>query len=302
MIPIWIDTDTGVDDANALICASYLNNLNLVGVSAVAGNQIIDHTFPNARNVLSFINREDIKVYKGSDKPLKKKLRVAEYAHGKNGLGDYIIPESKAAIEKKDAIDALYECAKEYDGELVLIAIGPLTNVALAFRKYPDLKNLLKEIVIMGGGIVRGNVTKYAEFNIYCDPEAANEVFNSSCHIVMCGLDVTLKAYLKPDELKEIANFNNSKSNLFINSSRLLIELQEMHKREGLCNHDLCAVLYVSNPEMFNTYDACVDVEINDEEHYGQTIIIEGKNNTSIVDDIDREKMKEIMMEIYQKD
>ena len=156
MKKIWIDIDCGVDDAIALINACHLP-LEIIGVSAVAGNQTLDKTFKNTRDVLSLLGKENIKVYKGSDKPLIKPLHIAAHVHGENGLGGAYIDASKAPVEEKDAIEAMHEAIMNNKNDIYLIPVGPLTNIALLLRKYPLDKEYISGIYIMGGAINKGN-------------------------------------------------------------------------------------------------------------------------------------------------
>ena len=143
-IPVWIDTDTGVDDSVALLTACRLEELEIVGVSAVAGNTSHENAFRNARDVLALAGRKDIRVYPGADRPLVLELHKAEYVHGNNGLGGAQIPLSDAPVETEKAWDALYETAKKYSGELVVCPVGPLTNIATAIAKHPDIVDHIK--------------------------------------------------------------------------------------------------------------------------------------------------------------
>ena len=271
-IPVWIDTDTGVDDAVALVTATSLKQLEIVGVSAVAGNTTLDNAFRNARNVLSLAGREDIKVYRGADKPLVLDLRVATYAHGENGLGGVVIEDSKAPVEEENAYDALYEKARELNGELIVIAVGPLTNIAMTIIKHPDFINYVKCFHIMGGAIDGGNVTPTSEFNIYEDPHGAQTVFKSGVPIKMFGLDVTLKAFLDDNDIAEIKGMNNSLSKLFVDSNDLLYAAQEHHFRNGLCEHDCCPVIYTACPELFTGSKCGIYVETMGEITMGKTV------------------------------
>ncbi|MBQ6358351.1 MAG: nucleoside hydrolase, partial [Clostridia bacterium] len=207
-IPIWLDTDPGVDDAMAMALLFALPEYDVKGVSAVAGNVELSKTFQNARDLAAFFGRKDVPVFPGADRPLFREPRTAYFVHGENGLGDVTLPRSDAPVEKLPAWDALYEAAKAAEGELVLIAVGPLTNVALALSKHGSLGKLLKKIVIMGGSASYGNATPAAEANIFCDPEAASTVFQCGVPIVMCGLDMTLKTVMTPAELDEMGDLN----------------------------------------------------------------------------------------------
>jgi len=197
-IPIWLDTDPGVDDAMAMALLFALKEYDVKGVSAVAGNVELEKTFRNARDLVAFFGRKDVPVYAGADRPLFRAPRTAYFVHGENGLGNVPLPASDAPVEQQPAWDALYEAAKAADGELTLVAVGPLTNVALALSKYGTLPKLLKRIVIMGGSASYGNATPAAEANIFCDAEAASTVFQCGVPIVMCGLDATMKAFAPP--------------------------------------------------------------------------------------------------------
>ncbi len=305
-IPIWIDTDTGVDDAVALLLALKLDKLDIKGVSAVAGNSTLDNTFRNARDVLSLAEREDIKVYAGADRPLVKELRTSVIAHGDNGLGNAIIPASKAPIEEENAYDALYECAKALEGELVLVTIGPLTNVAIAIAKHPDIVDYIKEIDMMGGAADGGNVTPCAEFNVFVDPHAAENVFKSGIKINMFGLDVTLKALLNINDIEEIRSYGNKASKLFADSTPLLQKLYENHVNPGLCEHDSCPIMYLAYPEMFVGKECGVYCETQGNLTMGKTVTdlwtdykYEDRH-CKVFLDVDREAFADKIKEIYR--
>ena len=200
-IPVWFDTDIGVDDAVAFLVLHRQPELEVVGISAVSGNVGLEHTYPNARNICHLVGAR-YPVYKGADRPLYAEVEHASYVHGEEGLGGARLESSPAPHESEAAWDALYRAAVEYGGGLQGLAVGPLTNIAIALAKYPTLKTLIKRLLIMGGGAARGNTTPAAEFNIYADPEAAQLVFKSGIPIVMCGLDVTLQGYLTAEEIE----------------------------------------------------------------------------------------------------
>ena len=171
--PVWLDCDVGVDDAIAIMALHALEETDLLAISTVSGNVPLSSTFSNAHR-MNGLMKTNYPVYKGADRPLIVQPQYAYTFHGKNGLGDVELPlPEDAKMLDTPAWDALYDCAKQHPGELRLIAIGPLTNVAIALTKYPELKTLLHTILIMGGAAVGGNVTPAAEFNIYADPDAA---------------------------------------------------------------------------------------------------------------------------------
>ena len=273
LIPIWIDTDTGVDDAVALLCALKLDKLTIRGISAVAGNVEHAKTFKNCRNVLAYAGREDIKVYPGAIKPMCVELDDASEVHGKDGLGGVVIPDSPAEKETMHAWDAIYEAAKKEGGKLQIVAVGPLTNIANAIISHPDLKDMVKRILIMGGAAVGGNATMAAEFNIYADPHSAETVMQSGIPVVMFGLDVTVDAYLDAKDIQDIRNFNTKISQFFVDvvQSNLNFYIKN-YKREILCIHDACPLIYLQYPEIFTGQKAGVYVETQSRLCFGKTV------------------------------
>ena len=273
LIPIWIDTDTGVDDAVALLCALKLDKLAIRGISAVAGNVEHAKTFKNCRNVLAYAGREDIKVYPGAIKPMCVELDDASEVHGKDGLGGVEIPDSSAEKETMHACDAIYEAAKKEGGKLQIVAVGPLTNIANAIISHPDLKDMIERILIMGGAAVGGNATMAAEFNIYADPHSAETVMQSGIPVVMFGLDVTVDAYLDGKDIQDIRDFNTKISKFFVDvvQSNLNFYIKN-YKREILCIHDACPLIYLQYPEIFTGQKAGVYVETQSRLCFGKTV------------------------------
>lgn len=273
LIPIWIDTDTGVDDAVALLCALKLDKLAIRGISSVAGNVEHAKTFKNCRNVLAYAGREDIKVYPGAIKPMCVELDDASEVHGKDGLGGVVIPDSPAEKETMHAWDAIYEAAKKEGGKLQIVAVGPLTNIANAIISHPDLKCMVKRILIMGGAVVGGNATMAAEFNIYADPHSAETVMQSGIPVVMFGLDVTVDAYLNGKDIQDIRDFNTKISKFFADvvQSNLNFYIKN-YKREILCIHDACPLIYLQYPEIFTGQKAGVYVETQSRLCFGKTV------------------------------
>lgn len=297
--PIWIDTDTGVDDAFAILCALQLDEVEVMGISAVAGNVGHDRTFINARNVLSLAKREDIKVYPGAIRPMCIELKDASHVHGNDGLGGVTLSSSPAVMETCYAWDALYAEAVKQKGELEVVAVGPLTNIAQSIFKYPELKKLIKRIIIMGGAAVGGNATSAAEFNIYADPHAAQAVFMSEIPVVMFGLDVTLKSYLKVEDVKRIGNHGTKVCRFFEEAAQSNIATYTKFYRPMLCIHDAAPILYLQYPELFTGQEAGVFVETQSEICFGKTVTDLWsdtkfqKRNTIVMLDVDREAFVE---------
>ena len=270
--PVWIDTDAGIDDAMALLLATQLSDIDLVGVSAVAGNAVLANTFRNARDVLALAGRSDIPVYKGAEQPWIVPLATAPDAHGEDGLGGAVLKPSDAPEETAKAWDSLYQAACRYPHELTVVAIGPLTNIATAIVKYPDLAGLLKEVAIMGGAIIGGNRTPCAEFNILADPHAAQCVFKSGMPIAMFGIDVTHQMSLSEAEIDEIAK-TTSAGDLLRTANAYIIPLYERngHGRQVFM-HDSCPVMYLQYPDLFQGKKAGVNVETRSGAAMGKTV------------------------------
>ncbi len=271
MTPVWLDCDMGVDDAVALMTLGRQKELRLAGISAVAGNAELCRTYGNARDVSRLLGL-DAPVYPGAERPLFQELRTASAVHGENGLGGAALPPSGAPDPGIPAWDALYRAAAEEEGELQVIAVGPLTNLAIALGKYPRLKTLLKRILLMGGAARGGNVTPAAEFNILADPHAAQLVFRSGIPIVMCGLDVTEKAYLTRGETEALGAGETPVRRFFRDCTAKLLRWHEELGDPGLTLHDVCPVLYLTHPELFRGEEAGVYVETRGTVSNGKTV------------------------------
>lgn len=302
-IPVILDCDPGVDDTLALLLAHQIEKLDLKAITTVAGNVEIEHTFRNGRNVMAYVGAE-VPVYKGAEKPLQKELRTAAHIHGENGMGNVVLEESNAPTETEAAWDAMYRMAKAENGEMVLLAVGPLTNLAIALENYADLKTYIKKIIVMGGAINGGNVTPHAEFNIFVDPQAADAVLQSGLPIYMCGLDVTLEAYMTRAEIKALAELGSKEAKLFHDvMQQALAFYEEMLHRPGVALHDPTAVLFAANAELFKGEWACVRVETQDAERIGKTVLCEEqeKQNVFVVTEVNREAFVKKVFDLMAK-
>ncbi|MDQ5820991.1 MAG: nucleoside hydrolase [Actinomycetota bacterium] len=199
---IILDCDPGHDDAIALLLALASPEVELVGVTTVSGNQTLDKTTANALRVLEFAERSDIPVAAGADRPLVREQYAAAHVHGESGLDGPDLPPAQGAPLGQHAVDFLAEQIRARDGELTLVPIGPLTNIALLLALHPDARP--ERIVLMGGAIGEGNITPAAEFNIWADPEAARRVFESGLDVTMIGLDVTHQAVITPEHAERL--------------------------------------------------------------------------------------------------
>jgi inosine-uridine nucleoside N-ribohydrolase len=304
--PMLLDCDTGVDDAVAILLTKYLNTLELKAVTTVAGNVEVEHTTRNTLQVLELAGMEDIPVFRGAEKPLLCEAVTAHHVHGQNGLNDMTLPKPKREAETLPAWDAIYEYAKKYEGELVVVAIGPLTNLALAIAKYKELPKLLKRIVIMGGAAVGGNVTPSAEFNVYADPEAADMVFTCGAPVYMCGLDVTMRAYLSAEELDEIAALGSKQAVFTRDVMQGILKFYRTYKLAGVAFHDPVTVLYADDDSYFQTDFAGVRVETKGRLTRGKTVTDlysdkQMEHNAYVVTRVDRDIFKKRVFEILAK-
>ena len=270
--PVWMDVDTGTDDAVALLALHALECTDIIGLSAVCGNSGLENSYRNTRSLKS-LTKKDYPVYKGAAGPLTREPFYAAAVHGKNGLGDVELPmlENETVYETA-AWDALYEAANRYSGKLKLIATGPLTNLAIAFTKYPSLPGLIDTILIMGGATQDGYVTPAAEFNIYADPEAAKIVFKAGTPIVLCPLDVTEKVMLTPEDMDELAGCGNDAGRFVHDMLQKPWEVHKSLEHAGVQMHDSCPVLYLAYPELFDAEEAGVVVETKGGPSLGKTV------------------------------
>ena len=249
--PVFIDCDPGHDDMMAIMLAVAHPELDLLGITTVAGNQIGAKTYDNAGRVLTLIRATDIPLVRGADAPLCRPLKIAPEIHGTSGLDGADLPESEAPARDESAPAFMAETVFSSPEKVVLVPTGPLTNVALALRSYPSLGDKIERIVLMGGAVHDSNITPAAEFNIYVDPEAAAAVFESGIPITMVGLDATNKAKMLYDEIEILENQEGPVARIvgplmrfFANANR------EFFGIHGAPIHDALAVATVIDPDI----------------------------------------------------
>jgi inosine-uridine nucleoside N-ribohydrolase len=262
--PILLDCDPGHDDAIALLLALGSDELDLRGVTTVAGNQTLEKTTANAIRVLELAGRAEIPVAAGAGRPLVREPRVAADVHGETGLDGPDLPPPQADPSPQHAVDFL---AERIEGA-TLVATGPLTNVALLLARYPEAKP--ERIVLMGGAIAEGNVTPAAEFNIWADPEAAQRVFTSGLDITMVGLDVTHKALVNPDQLRGSGRIGEVVAELleFYGGFH-----RSVYGWDGSPIHDAVAVAHVIDPALLEVERLNVRIDTESELCRGRTVV-----------------------------
>lgn len=272
MRKIIIDCDPGHDDMMAIMLAAASGNVNLLGITTVAGNQTGDKTFTNALKVVTLIG-ENIPVARGCDKPLVRELVTAPQFHGQTGLDGADLPSAVINPAAEHACDFIISTARQ-NGTITLVPTGPLTNIALALTKDPGIKNNIERIVLMGGGMHDSNVTPAAEFNIYVDPEAAKIVFNSGIPITMVGLDVTNRAIMTPREIEDLNKPGGRVSGVVVPLLQFFAKAnKDIFDLPGAPLHDALAVASVIAPEVIKTKHRRVDIEVSGELTRGMTLV-----------------------------
>ncbi|HEX9465755.1 MAG TPA: nucleoside hydrolase [Alphaproteobacteria bacterium] len=273
MTPLVIDCDPGQDDAVALMLALASPELDVLGVTTVAGNVGVERTSANALRIVEFANRPGVPVFSGAERPLRRSWVQAVRVHGEHGLQGLDLPPPTVAVQPRHATEFIVETARQRDG-LVLCALGPLTNVATALAKAPDLARRLARIVLMGGAWRGGNVAPVAEFNMLTDPDAAASVFAAGAPVVMIGLDVTHKVLVTPARLQELRSRGGraglAAAGMYDAPHRYW---PERYGGPGLPLHDPCVIAYVLRPELFGGKDCFVAVETQSELTLGQTVV-----------------------------
>jgi inosine-uridine nucleoside N-ribohydrolase len=296
--PILIDCDPGHDDAIALLLALASPELEILGVTTVAGNQTLDKTTANALRILEFAGRTEIDVAAGADRPLIRDPFVAAYVHGETGLDGPDLPPAQGSPVDRHAVDFLADRIRERNGEVTLVPTGPLTNVALMLALHPDAQPA--RIVLMGGAVAEGNVTPAAEFNIWWDPEAAARVFASGIDLTMVGLDVTHKALFTPAHVGRLTG----------RVGKMVTELLRFYDRfhsevygfDGSPIHDAVAVAQALRSDLVETRFRNVEIDVESELCRGRTVVdlwrrTEREPNAHVGVDIDADGFLELLVE-----
>jgi purine nucleosidase len=274
MKPVILDVDTGIDDALAIAYALNSPELEIIGLTTCFGNGPVEYTTRNTLVVLEQLGKS-VPVYSGADKPLSRPTKeFPTHVHGEDGLGNRVEKAPIMEAESEGAVDYIINQVKQRPHEITIIAVGPLTNLALAVQKEPEIVSLVKEVVIMGGAVfVKGNVTPYSEANVITDPEAAECVFSSGLPVTVVGLDVTMQTLLPNAVLADWRALGTDVSNFFAEMTSFYMQAYEtFHPGIGGCAlHDPLAVGVVIDPSFVKRENWNVKVVLKGEE-VGRTI------------------------------
>jgi len=273
---IIIDTDPGQDDAVAILLAlASPEEIEVLGITAVAGNVPLALTAKNARIVCELAGKPEVKVFAGCDRPLSRRLVTAEHVHGETGLNGPKLPDPEMPLQEGHAVDFIIDTLRaEAPGTVTLCPLGPLTNIAMALRLAPDIVERVQEIVLMGGAYFEvGNITPAAEFNIYVDPQAADIVFRAGVPLTVMPLDVTHKALVtkaRNDAFRAIGN----RVGIAVAEMTDFFERfdREKYGSEGAPLHDPCVTAYLIRPELFSGRHINVEIETVSDLTLGMTV------------------------------
>lgn len=293
---IIIDTDPGQDDAVAILLAlGSPEEIEVLGITAVAGNVPLSLTESNARRICELAGRPDVKVFAGCDRPMGRPLVTAEHVHGETGLNGPVLPDPTMPLQDQHGVDFIIETLRnEPAGTVTLCPLGPLTNIATAFEKAPEIVEKVREIVLMGGAYFEvGNITPTAEFNIYVDPQAAKIVFGSGVPIVVMPLDVTHKALVTPERNERFRQLGNRVGVAVAEMTDFFERFdKEKYGSDGAPLHDPCVTAYLIKPELFQGRHINVEIETESELTMGMTVadwwrVSDREPNATFMRDID---------------
>ena len=274
---IIIDTDPGQDDAAAILLAlAAPDDLEVLAITAVAGNVPLSLTTVNSLKMVELAGRPEVPVYAGCDRPMVRPLITAEYVHGKTGLDGADLPDPVTSLAPGHAVDRIIELVMSHEpGSITLCPLGPLTNIGTALAKAPEIAPRLAEIVLMGGGFFEGgNTTPAAEFNIYVDPQAADLVFRCGAPLTVMPLDVTHRALMLPRHLDRFAQMG-TRLGTAVHGMLAFYERYDVEKygMEGGPLHDPCVIAYLLRPDLFGGRQVNVAVEVESELTMGMTVV-----------------------------
>ncbi|WP_171099533.1 nucleoside hydrolase [Ruegeria sp. HKCCD7255] len=303
---IIIDTDPGQDDAVAILLAlASPDEIEVLGLTAVAGNVPLELTAKNARIVCELAGRPDIPVYAGCDRPMNRELVTAEHVHGKTGLDGPVLPDPEMPLADGHGVDFIIDTLRAHaPGTVTLCPLGPLTNIATAIEKAPDIVERVQQIVLMGGAYFEvGNITPAAEFNIYVDPQAADIVFKSGADIVVMPLDVTHDALVTPHRNDAFRALDSKVGHAVAEMTDFFERFdKEKYGSDGAPLHDPCVTAYLIQPELFSGRFVNVQIETRSPLTMGMTVadwwgVTDHPPNALFISDVDADGFFKLLTE-----
>jgi purine nucleosidase len=303
---IIFDTDPGQDDAAAILMAlASPEELEVAGIVAVAGNVPLSHTAANARKICELARRTDIPVYAGCEEPLGRKLVTAEHVHGKTGLDGPDLPAPRMALQKQHGVDFLIEALRAgAQGEITLCTLGPLTNIATALRRAPEIAGKIREIVMMAGAYFEvGNITPTAEFNVYVDPQAADIVFKCGAPVTVMPLDVTHQLLVTPPRMERLFRLGNRCGTALAEALAFSRDFDvKKYGSDGAPLHDPTTIAYLLKPELFKGRRINVAIETGSDLTMGMTVadwwrVTDRPANAHYMRDVDADGFFDLLIE-----
>ncbi|MBE5736149.1 MAG: ribonucleoside hydrolase RihC [Clostridiales bacterium] len=295
---IILDVDTGIDDAMAIALGAFSNKLNVKLITTIAGNLSVNAVTKNTLNLLQALEKRNIPVAVGANAPLEREKDNSIQAHGKRGLGKFKFPPLELKPTKLDAVEKMHEVISKSKEPIIIIALGPLTNVASLLLKYPEDMDNIEYIVISGGLLNDSKRHPYLSFNIMQDPEAARYVMKSGEKIVICPSNHGHTAYFNLDDIEDIRTTNKT-GEMF---EFMFRSYKDRHVKVGAATHDPCAVAFASNPEIFKSEMMYVHIRFLKEEQTGVIDFDPTKApNCKVLTEINPKKFKKIFMSALKK-
>ena len=310
MKKVFMDCDPGHDDAIALLLASRADDIELLGVTTVAGNSELENTTRNARKILDYAGVTDVDVYAGCSRPMMRDLYrlTGAIIHGEDGLGGPKLPDPVTPVKEEHGVDFIIRTLRESEEKIILIPTGPLTNIAMALIKAPDIKEKIERIIIMGGAVNDpGNITSAAEFNIYVDPEAAKIVFASGCNIYLNTLDISMKAVFYEEDIERLRAQGDKISDIVAKLLDFFSSTHVQHFGFKACPiHDALCVGVLIDENLIQYQKTYLDISVNDPLTLGETVadlwgITGHEPNCYLSVKVDRELFVQMIQEHMQK-
>lgn len=269
---VILDCDVGHDDAIALMLGAAHPDIELLGIVAVAGNQVLEKTLKNTLHVVQHLNL-NIPVYAGMNRPMVRDQIVASEVHGESGLDGPVFEELAIKPEKEHGVSFIIRTLMEATEKITLVPVGPMTDIGMALRLEPRIKEKIREIVLMGGAYGLGNYTPAAEFNFLADPEAAHIIFTSGVPVAMMGLDLTNQALADRKVIERMENIGNKAGRLFGDIMRFTFESQRIFGLHAGPVHDVTAMAYTVRPDLFDMKPAYVEICLDKGNCYGRSVV-----------------------------